>query len=57
MRLSQWAGQSPTTTQSGAITARGTIGSSPPLFAAALKAAKRVVDPEGLLNSGVLIDP
>ena len=29
----------------------------PPLFAAALKAAKRVVDPEGLLNPGVLIDP
>ena len=29
----------------------------PPLFAAALKAAKRAVDPQGLLNPGVLIDP
>jgi alkyldihydroxyacetonephosphate synthase len=29
----------------------------PPLFAAALKAAKSVLDPRGLLNPGVLIDP
>ncbi|HUX03421.1 MAG TPA: FAD-linked oxidase C-terminal domain-containing protein [Acidimicrobiales bacterium] len=29
----------------------------PPLFAAQLRAAKRVVDPAGLLNPGVLIDP
>ena len=29
----------------------------PPLFAEALKAAKRAVDPRGLLNPGVLIDP
>jgi alkyldihydroxyacetonephosphate synthase len=29
----------------------------PPLFAAALKAAKRAVDPAGMLNPGVLIDP
>jgi alkyldihydroxyacetonephosphate synthase len=29
----------------------------PPLFAAALKAAKHAVDPQGLLNPGVLIDP
>jgi alkyldihydroxyacetonephosphate synthase len=29
----------------------------PPLFAAALKAAKGAVDPQGLLNPGVLIDP
>jgi alkyldihydroxyacetonephosphate synthase len=29
----------------------------PPLFAAALKAAKSVLDPQGLLNPGVLIDP
>jgi alkyldihydroxyacetonephosphate synthase len=29
----------------------------PPLFAASLKAAKRAVDPQGLLNPGVLIDP
>jgi len=29
----------------------------PPLFAAALKAAKTALDPQGLLNPGVLIDP
>ena len=29
----------------------------PPLFAAALKATKQAVDPQGLLNPGVLIDP
>ena len=29
----------------------------PPLFAAALKAAKATMDPQGLLNPGVLIDP
>ncbi len=29
----------------------------PPLFAAALKAAKLALDPQGLLNPGVLIDP
>ena len=29
----------------------------PPLFAAALKAAKGVLDPNGILNPGVLIDP
>ncbi|HEX3524284.1 MAG TPA: FAD-linked oxidase C-terminal domain-containing protein, partial [Stellaceae bacterium] len=29
----------------------------PELFAAALRAAKRAVDPQGLLNPGVLIDP
>ena len=29
----------------------------PPLFAAALKAAKHALDPRGLLNRGVLIDP
>ncbi|HEX7968832.1 MAG TPA: FAD-binding oxidoreductase [Stellaceae bacterium] len=29
----------------------------PDLFAAALKAAKRALDPQGLLNPGVLIDP
>jgi len=29
----------------------------PELFAAALKAAKRALDPQGLLNPGVLIDP
>jgi alkyldihydroxyacetonephosphate synthase len=29
----------------------------PPLFAASLKAAKAIMDPQGLLNPGVLIDP
>jgi alkyldihydroxyacetonephosphate synthase len=29
----------------------------PELFAAALRAAKRAIDPQGLLNPGVLIDP
>jgi alkyldihydroxyacetonephosphate synthase len=29
----------------------------PELFAAQLRAAKLVVDPKGLLNPGVLIDP
>ena len=29
----------------------------PPLFADALKAAKKALDPQGLLNPGVLIDP
>ena len=29
----------------------------PPLFAAALKAAKATLDPQALLNPGVLIDP
>ena len=29
----------------------------PPLFAAALRAAKKALDPQGLLNPGVLIDP
>jgi alkyldihydroxyacetonephosphate synthase len=29
----------------------------PPLFAEALRAAKRAVDPQGMLNPGVLIDP
>ena len=29
----------------------------PPLFAEALRAAKKVLDPQGLLNPGILIDP
>jgi alkyldihydroxyacetonephosphate synthase len=30
---------------------------SPPLFRAALQAAKKTLDPNGILNPGVLIDP
>jgi alkyldihydroxyacetonephosphate synthase len=30
---------------------------SPPLFRAALQAAKKTLDPDGILNPGVLIDP
>jgi alkyldihydroxyacetonephosphate synthase len=30
---------------------------APPLFLDALRAAKRAVDPAGLLNPGVLVDP
>ena len=29
----------------------------PPLFAAALRATKRALDPAGILNPGVLLDP
>ncbi|MGH6981666.1 MAG: FAD-linked oxidase C-terminal domain-containing protein, partial [Stellaceae bacterium] len=29
----------------------------PPLFADALRQAKKALDPQGLLNPGVLIDP
>ena len=29
----------------------------PPLYAQALKAMKRALDPNGILNPGVLIDP
>jgi alkyldihydroxyacetonephosphate synthase len=29
----------------------------PPLFAAALSAAKRVFDPTGILNPGILLPP
>ena len=51
------AGPSPTTTRSGATTAPGTTASVPMPFAAALRAAKAAVDPRGLLNPGVLLDP
>jgi alkyldihydroxyacetonephosphate synthase len=30
---------------------------SPPLFRAALASAKKTLDPAGILNPGVLIDP
>ena len=51
------AARSPTTTPSAATTARGTTRQRPEPFAAALRAAKAAVDPAGLLNPGVLIDP
>ncbi|GAA3114351.1 hypothetical protein GCM10017687_29180 [Streptomyces echinatus] len=49
------AARSPTTTRSGATTARGTTGSAPGPFAAALSAAKTALDPAGVLNPGVLL--
>ena len=70
-RLEQW--QAIENTASGAlIEAGGTIThhhavgrdhrpwydrQRPGLFAAALRAAKRELDPQGMLNPGVLIDP
>ncbi len=35
----------------------GYVKECPPLFAEALKAAKKTLDPNGILNPGVLIDP
>ena len=55
-RSSRTAARSPTTTPSAATTARGTTASGPDGFAAALRAAKRALDPAGILNPGVLID-
>ena len=56
-RSSPAAGRSPTTTRSAATTGPGTTASgrsrSPPRCAA----AKAAVDPAGMLNPGVLIDP
>ena len=46
-----------TTTQSGAIIARGMTGNARPCSPEALRAAKKALDPQGLLNPGVLIDP
>ena len=51
------AARSPTTTPSGACTARSYDRQRPELFADALRAAKQTVDPDGILNPGVLIDP
>ena len=51
------AGLSRITMRSGAIIARGMTRQRPPLFAEALRAAKKALDPQGLLNPGVLIDP
>ena len=41
---------------SGAITGPGTTRSGRELFAGALRAAKRTLDPGGILNPGVLLD-
>jgi alkyldihydroxyacetonephosphate synthase len=49
-------GTTPTITWSAATTP-WYDNQRPDLFAAALRAAKRAVDPQGLLNPGVLIDP
>ena len=51
------AARSRTITRSAAITARGTTGNGHRPFAVALHAAKRALDPAGILNPGVLIDP
>ena len=51
------AARSPTTTPSAATTGRGMTASARTPFAAALRAAKAAVDPAGMLNPGVLIDP
>ena len=51
------AAPSRTITPSGAIIVPWYDRQRPPLFAAALRAAKKALDPQGLLNPGVLIDP
>jgi FAD/FMN-containing dehydrogenase len=47
----------PTNMPSAASTGRSTISNRPELFARALRGAKRELDPKGMLNPGVLIDP
>ena len=44
-------------TRSGAIIARGTTSSARRCSPTRLRAAKKALDPQGLLNPGVLIDP
>jgi alkyldihydroxyacetonephosphate synthase len=39
------------------ITTRSDDRHRPPLFAEELRTAKKALDPQGLLNPGVLIDP
>ena len=55
-RCSPPAAPSPTTTPSGATTGPGTTASGRTRFARALRAAKRELDPAGVLNPGVLFD-
>ncbi len=57
MRSSPAAEPSPTITPSDAIIAPGMTASGPQPFAEALRAAKSAVDPAGIMNPGVLIDP
>ena len=54
-RSSPRAGRSPTTTPSAATTGRWYDVQRPEPFAAALRAAKAAVDPNGLLNPGVFL--
>ena len=56
-RSSVRAARSRTTTRSAATTGRGTTASVPTRSPTALRAAKSAVDPAGILNPGVLIDP
>ena len=51
------AARSPTTTPSGATTGPGMTGSDPSPSPQALRGAKAAVDPRGIMNPGVLIDP
>jgi hypothetical protein len=51
------AGLSPTIARSGAIHRPWYDKQRPPLFAEALRAVKKTLDPQSLLNPGVLIDP
>jgi alkyldihydroxyacetonephosphate synthase len=51
------AAQSPIITRSGCDHRPWYDRQRPPLFGEALRAAGKALDPQGLLNPGVLIDP
>jgi hypothetical protein len=51
------AAPAPTTTLSAATTARAMSTEVPQLMRQALAGAKAVMDPAGIMNPGVLIDP